>query len=111
MLRSLTKLLLFVLVVGLLPWGGAWLMEQGGGAVLTVGATEVSLTPLQLALAVLMLGVAVWLLLKLLGVLGAVLRFLNGDNTAISRHFSRRRQRKGLEELTEAAVALAAGDG
>lgn len=111
MLRSLTKLLLFVLAVGLLTWGGAWLMEQGGGAVLTVGATEVSLTPLQLALAVLVLGVAVWLLLKLLGFLGAVIRFLNGDNTAISRHFSRRRQRKGLDELTEAALALASGDG
>jgi hypothetical protein len=38
--------------------------------VLTVGATEVSLTPLQLALAGLVLGVAVWLLLKLLGAAG-----------------------------------------
>jgi HemY protein len=111
MLWSLLKLLAFVAVVAGLTWGAAFLMEQGGGAVIALGGFEISLTPLQLAIGLLLLGVLVWLLLKLLGVVGALVRFLNGDNTALSRHFSRRRQQKGLEELTDAAVALAAGDG
>ena len=38
----------------------------------------------------------------------AVLKFLTGDETAISRWFSRNRERKGLEEVTDAAIALAA---
>ncbi|EYD74189.1 putative HemY protein [Rubellimicrobium mesophilum DSM 19309] len=111
MLWSLLKLLAFVAVVAGLTIGGAYLMEQGGGAVIAMGGYEVSLTPLQLAIGVLLLVAVVWVLLKLLGLLGAVLRFVNGDNNALSRHFSRRRERKGLEALTDAAVALASGEG
>lgn len=111
MLRSLLKLLAFVAIVAGLTLGGAYLMEQGGGAVIAMGGYEVSLSPLQLAIGLVLLVAVVWVLLQALGVLGAVLRFLNGDNTALSNHFSRRRERKGLEALTDAAVALASGDG
>jgi HemY protein len=111
MLWSLLKLLAFVAVVAVLTWGGAYLMEQGGGAIIAMGGYEVTLTPLQLAIGLVLLMAAIWVLLKVLGVLGAVVRFLNGDNNALSNHFSRRRERKGMEELTDAAVALAAGDG
>lgn len=111
MLLSLLKLLAFVAVVAGLTWGGAYLMEQGGGAIIAMGGYEITLSPLQLALGLLVLAVLIWLLIKLLGALGALLRFINGDNTALSRHFSRRRHQKGLQELTDAAVALASGDG
>jgi len=111
MLWSLLKLLAFVAVVAGLTIGGAYLMEQGGGAVIAMGGYEVSLSPLQLAIGLLLLAVLVWVLLKLLGLLGAVLRFINGDNNALSSHFSRQREKKGLEALTDAAVALASGEG
>jgi HemY protein len=111
MLWSLLKLLAFVAVVGALTWGGAYLMEQGGGAIIAMGGYEVTLTPLQLAIGLLLFAAILWLVLKLLGTLGALFRFLNGDNTALSRHFSRRRERKGMQELTSAAVALASGEG
>jgi HemY protein len=39
------------------------------------------------------------------------LRFLNGDETAISRYFNRRAERKGFEALAEGMMALAAGEG
>ncbi len=52
----------------------------------------------------------VWLLLRLLGLLGAVFRFLNGDETAISRYFDRNRERKGYAALSEGLVALASGE-
>jgi HemY protein len=43
----------------------------------------------------------VWLVLRLVGLLVAVLRFLNGDETAISRYFDRNRERKGYEALAD----------
>ena len=57
--------------------------------------------------AVVLLGM---LLLKLLGFLGAVVRFLLGDETAISRYFARSRERKGFDALSDGMVALASGD-
>ena len=47
MLWSLLKLLAFVAVVAVLTWGGAYLMEQGGGAIIAMGGYEVTLTPLK----------------------------------------------------------------
>lgn len=111
MLLTLLKLLLFVAAVAVLTWGGAWLMEQGGGAVVAVGGVEVTLTPLQMALGLVVLAGAVWLIIALLRALGALLRFLNGDDNALSRHFRGNRERRGLDALTDAAVALASGDG
>lgn len=109
MLWTLLKLLLFVLVVAGLTLGGAWLLEQPGGAVIAVGGWEATLTPLQGVVLLALLLLVLWVLLKLLGVMGALVRFLNGDDTALSRHFSRNRRRKGMQELTEAALLLASG--
>ena len=44
---------------------------------------------------------AALVLLKLLGFLGAVMRFLLGDETAISRYFSRSRERRGFDALSD----------
>ena len=48
--------------------------------------------------------------LKLLGFLVALFRFLMGDETAISRYFSRSRERRGFDALSDGMVALASGD-
>jgi HemY protein len=53
----------------------------------------------------------VWLAFKLIGLAIATFRFLNGDETAISRYFSRNRERKGYEALSEGMMALASGEG
>jgi HemY protein len=47
---------------------------------------------------------------KLTGLLIATFKFLNGM-TAISRYFSRNRERKGYEALSEGMMALASGEG
>ena len=39
-----------------------------------------------------------------------MLRFLLGDETAISRYFSRSRERRGFDALSDGMVALASGD-
>ena len=111
LLWSLIKILLFVVLVGALTLGAEYLMEADGGVQLTVAGTEYTLGPLQSVIAALVLIVAVWLLLKLLSLLVAVWRFLNGDETAISRYFDRSRERKGFQALSEGMMALASGEG
>ena len=41
----------------------------------------------------------------------AILRFLNGDETAVSRFFDRNREARGYQALSDGMVALAAGEG
>jgi len=111
MLWSLIKILLFVAAVTLLTYGGTQLMEVDGGATVDVGGQEFTLSPLEMVFAFVALIVAVWLGLKLLTLLVATFKFLNGDETAISRYFDRNRERKGYEALSEGMMALASGEG
>ena len=111
MLWSLVKILLFVALVAGLTLGAGYILDTSGGIRVAVANTEFSLGPLQSIVAVLLLIVALWLLFKLAGLLIAVLKFLNGDDTAFSRHFRRTRQRKGLQALSEGMLALASGEG
>lgn len=108
---SLIKVILFVLLVMALAWGASYLLEAPGSAVLTGFGREVTLGPLQIVIAMILLVLAVWLLLKLLGFLAAFARYVNGDDTALTRHFGRRRERRGFEALAEGMMALASGEG
>ncbi len=111
MIWSLIKVLLFVAVIAALTMGAGHLMDMGGGLRLTIGGWEFSLGPLQAVIAALLLVLALWIVMKLVGFLVAVLRFLNGDETAVSRYFDRNRERKGYEALSDGLMALASGEG
>jgi HemY protein len=110
MLWSLAKALIFFAVVAALTWGAALLSETDGGIRIAMMGWEVTLGPLQAAIAALVLVAAVWLVMKIVGLLLAVLRFLTGDETAISRYFDRNRERRGYAALSEAMLALASGE-
>jgi tetratricopeptide (TPR) repeat protein len=111
MFLSLIKILLFVAVVMGLTFGATMLMDVSGGATIAIAGIELTLSPLQLTFALVALIVLVWLGLKLTNFLIAAFRFLNGDETAISRYFDRNRERKGFEALSEGMMALASGEG
>lgn len=111
MLWSLLKVVIFIALVAGLTWGAGLLLEMGELAVLTVMGREFVLTPLLAVLGAIVLLLAVWLLFRAVGLLVATLKFLNGDETAISRYFNRRAERKGYEALAEGMMALAAGEG
>lgn len=111
MLWSLTKIIAFVLLVTALTYGGTQLMEVDGGTTVDVAGQEFTLSPLEMVFALLVLVVAVWLGLKLMALMVATFKFLNGDETAISRYFDRNRERKGYEALSEGMMALASGEG
>jgi HemY protein len=111
MLWSLIKVLFFVALVALLTLGAAQLMQADGGIQLAAAGWEVTLGPLQAVIAALVLLLVVWILVKLLSLLFAFVRFLAGDDTALTRWFGRRRERKGYHALAEGMLALASGEG
>ncbi|WP_187428508.1 Lipopolysaccharide assembly protein B [Roseobacter fucihabitans] len=111
MLWSLIKIILFVVAVAALALGAGYLLESEGGVQITVMGSEYTFSPLQSVIAVVVLVVAVWLLLKLISLLMATWHFLAGDETALSRYFDRNRERKGFEALSEGLMALASGEG
>ncbi|MDB4200255.1 heme biosynthesis protein HemY [Planktomarina temperata] len=111
MLWSLIKILSFVAMVMLISFGAGRLMEAQGGVMIQYAGLELSFGALQAALSVLGLLVSFWLVLKLLGLVVALLRFINGDETALSRYFDRNRERRGFEALSDGLMALASGDG
>ena len=93
MLWSLIKIILFVAAVAALALGAGYLLESEGGVQVTVMGSEYTFGPLQSVIAVVGFVVAVWILLKVLSLLMATWRFLNGDETALSRYFDRNRER------------------
>lgn len=111
MIWSLLKVLLFLVIVATLTLGAGILLDTGGGIRIAAADYEFTLGPLQALITFLVMVVLVWLLMKLVGLIVAVFRFLNGDETAISRYFDRNRERKGFQALSEGLMALAAGEG
>lgn len=107
---SLAKAVLFLALVAVLAYLGIALSEAGGSVRIWAFAHEFTLGPLAAAIAAVLLVLAVWLVLGLLRLGLALFRFLNGDATALSRHFDRRRERRGHDALAEAMRALASGE-
>ena len=111
MLWSLVKIILFVVVVAAAALGASYLLESSGGIMITLMGKEYTFGPLESVIGVVLLVIAVWILLKVVSLLFATWKFLNGDETAISRYFDRNRERKGYDALSEGMMALASGDG
>ncbi|MFV2003444.1 MAG: heme biosynthesis protein HemY, partial [Paracoccaceae bacterium] len=111
MLWSLVKILVFIALIAGLTLGAGYLADSSGGVRIAVAGTEFNLDALRAAIGAVLLVVVIWLGLKILGLLVAVARFINGDETAISRYFDRNRERRGFEALADGMTALASGEG
>jgi HemY protein len=88
-----------------------FLVEEPGRLVVHYGGRVHELTLLEAAIGLVLMVLAILLLLLLLRVLIALIRFIAGDETAFTRFFARRRERRGFDALARSYVALAAGDG
>ena len=111
MIWSLLKVMLFVLVIAALTLGAGLLLDVQNGIRIAVAGWEFTLNPLQAVIAALVLVAALWLVMMAVGLIVATLRFLNGDETAISRYFDRDRERRGYVALNDGLIALASGEG
>ncbi len=110
MLWSLFKILLLLAIVVALAFGAQWILSLSGEVLITFAGSEYTLSPLIVVLGLLVLTLALWIIFKLTGLLIAVLRFINGDDTAIGQYFNRNRERKGYEALSDSLIALASGE-
>ncbi|MEM8630700.1 MAG: heme biosynthesis HemY N-terminal domain-containing protein [Pseudomonadota bacterium] len=111
MLWSLFKILLFVTITAALAYGAGILMETDGDIRIVAFGTEITVGPLQAVILALIALLIVWVVLKAIGLLFATLAWINGDETAISRFWNRRRERRGYEALADGMMALASGEG
>ncbi|MEP4196237.1 MAG: heme biosynthesis HemY N-terminal domain-containing protein [Aliishimia sp.] len=111
MLWSLVKIIIFMVAVAALALGVEFLLGYEGGIQITAGGWEYYINPFYSVLGFMALFVCVWLLLKLLSLGVAVWKFMNGDETALSRYFDRNRERKGYDALAQGMMALASGEG
>ena len=111
MVWSLLKVILFVALVAAASFGASLLLDTEGGIQIAVAGWEFTLGPLQATIGALLLLLVLWGVMKLAGLLVATLRFLNGDETAISRYFDRNRERRGYQALNDGLLALASGEG
>ena len=111
MVWSLLKVILFVALVAAASFGASLLLDSEGGIQIAVAGWEFTLGPLQATIGALLLLLVLWGVMKLAGLLVATLRFLNGDETAISRYFDRNRERRGYQALNDGLLALASGEG
>lgn len=110
MIWSMLKVLLFFAAVAGVTWGAAWLLHAGDGIRIAVAGYEFTLGPLQAVICLIVLIAVLWLLLRLVGLILAVIRFVSGDETALSRYFDRNRAKKGYTALADGMVALASGE-
>ncbi len=111
MFWSLTKVLLFVLFIAAAALAAGLLIDMSAGLRVAAAGWEFTLQPLQIVILLALLLALFWAVLKLVGLIVAVLHFLNGDETAISRFFDRNRERHGYQALSDAMLALASGEG
>ena len=109
MLGSLIRLLAFLALVV----GGTWAVtELLAVEPVTIRFQGVETEITAIAAVAIVLGgfIALYLAFRLLGLLLAVLRFLTGDETALTRTFRRGREKRGLDALARGWTAVAAGD-
>ncbi|MEM1272585.1 MAG: heme biosynthesis HemY N-terminal domain-containing protein [Pseudomonadota bacterium] len=111
MLWSLLRGFIFIAIVAALTLGVIFLWEMDTAALITVAGREYIITPLLGLILAVTAFLAVWLFIRVFGLLWATFRFLNGDETAISRYLNRRSERRGYQALSEGMLALAAGEG
>lgn len=111
MLWSLLKIVFFIVAVTAITYGAMELSTVPGELMLTYGGLEMRLGPLEVLAALVALVVLVWVAFKLLGLIAAFIRFLAGDETAVTRYFARNRVERGYQALSDSMMALAGGEG
>lgn len=111
MLWTLLKIVFFVAIVAAISFGATLLQNTQSGLRIAFAGWEFSLGPLQGTIALLILIALVWALMRVVGLMVALVRFVSGDETALSRYFDQNRERKGYAALNEGLIALASGEG
>jgi HemY protein len=107
----MTRVVLFLLIVGLLALGVAWLADRPGDVVITWPWLEqVSPGHGRIEISVMVLGGLIAVVMALLALLWSLLRALFGSPFTLRRHLQRRRGERAYEAISRGLVAIGAGD-
>lgn len=111
MIWLILRVVAFIAILAGLAWLGDILLSTEGQLQLSWNGRDYPpLTPLEAVIAAVAFIIAVWIVIKLVGLAIALLRFMLGDETAFTRWLGRSRERRGVEAAGQAQVALAGGD-
>lgn len=101
----------FVIAVALVAGVAAWLVDRDGRLTFTWDGVEYPpLNHVEAIIALALLVIGLFLLWKVVQFLIALIRFLLGDETALTRLWARSRERRGVEAVSRGQIALAEGD-
>ena len=111
MIGSLTKIILFIIIIATVSIAAGAIIDAGGVITMQFASYEVSLTPIQgiigIILCLSILLTAKWIF----GIIVAIFKFFNGDETAITRYFNKNKEERGYKALADSMVSMAAGEG
>ncbi|MEM7529800.1 MAG: heme biosynthesis HemY N-terminal domain-containing protein [Pseudomonadota bacterium] len=114
MLNSIIKFAVFIAIVAALAFAGHLLLSAPAGDGVTIKFYNYEIPTIRPITAILLLTIlflGLYFLLKVSGFLIAVINFIVGNDSSLTRYFERADERKGAEALAQAQAAIAMGDG
>ncbi len=109
MISTLVKVSAFLALVALLSYLAALVVEVDGAVRFVLGDTEYSTRPIVFMLLLLLLIPVAWAAFFVIGLCTAIVKFVAGDETALTRYLNRNRRSQGFQALADSMVALASG--
>lgn len=110
MLGSLIYILILLAIILAGGFALNFLVQSDGLLVLHYGDRLYEVTLFEAAILLILLILAIYIAVAILRLIIALIRFIAGDETAFGHFFVRSRERRGLRALSDAYLALAAGD-
>jgi HemY protein len=110
MIRSIINITIFIGIVTIFSFAVTQFAKTNDEFQIILSSMEITFSPIAVIIAGGAGLIIIWLMFKICNFLIAAYRFLNGDETAISRYFDRSREKKGFQALSDGMIALALGE-
>ena len=111
MIWSLIKIIFFITIIALVTLVTGVIIDAGGVITMQFASYEISLTPIQGIIGIILCMSSLLATKWLFGILVAIFKFFNGDETAITRYFNKNKEERGYKALADSMVSMAAGEG
>ena len=110
MIKSIINIIIFIGIVSVFSFAVTQFAKTNDEFQIILSNIEITFSPIAVIIAAVVGLIVIWLVFKICNFLIATYRFLNGDETAISRYFDRSREKKGFQALSDGMIALALGE-
>jgi len=110
MIKSIINLIIFIGIVSVFSFAVTQFAKTNDEFQIILSNIEITFSPIAVIIAGAIGLFIIWFMFKICNFLIATYRFLNGDETAISRYFDRNREKKGFQALSDGMIALALGE-